>query len=215
MDRDWNTNCEINKLICSSDFPYLQPWFYNHPYALRCELGLGCGRKEYLKNARKRAWEIFNILFSNNVDAIFFDYWINDWFEMDKISKNIIKDSIEKIKIAAKWINNYPHTVVRGLTNGETKEDIQFRSRIVCYIRDKKINYRKLIKYNTTDKIIYSPFTPFSFVSFQNECIMSIYDDRGCDIVFANKEKMCEFYSKLKPYLFDYDMEEMERRVIY
>lgn len=42
---------------------------------------------------------------------------------------------------------------------------------------------------------------------------MSIYDDRGCDIVFANKEKMRKLFTKLKPYLLDYDMEEMENRI--
>ena len=50
------------------------------------------------------------------------------------------------------------------------------------------------------------------FVSFENECILSIYDDRGCDIVFTTKEKMREFYNKLKPYFLEYDAEEMSRR---
>ena len=51
------------------------------------------------------------------------------------------------------------------------------------------------------------------FVSFENECIMSIYDDRGCDIVFATKEKMQAFFGKLEPYLLAYDMEEMKKRI--
>ena len=49
-------------------------------------------------------------------------------------------------------------------------------------------------------------------MSFENECILSIYDDRGCDIVFATKEKMREFYNKLNPYFLEYDAEEMSRR---
>ena len=51
-----------------------------------------------------------------------------------------------------------------------------------------------------------------SFVSFENECILSVYDDRGCDAVFADKEKMCEFYPLLKPYFLEYDIEEMQKR---
>jgi hypothetical protein len=51
-----------------------------------------------------------------------------------------------------------------------------------------------------------------SFVSFENECILSIYDSRGCDIVFATQEKMKEFYHTLEPYFLDYDRAEMERR---
>ena len=49
-------------------------------------------------------------------------------------------------------------------------------------------------------------------VSFQNECIMSVYDDRGCDIVFATHEKMKEFYHTLEPYFLSYDAEEMKKR---
>ena len=50
-------------------------------------------------------------------------------------------------------------------------------------------------------------------MSFENECIYSVYDDRGCDVVFFTHGKMKEFYNKLKPYFLDYDIEEMERRI--
>ena len=29
----------VEERICSREFSYLQPYFYNNPYALRCELG--------------------------------------------------------------------------------------------------------------------------------------------------------------------------------
>ena len=38
------------------------------------------------------------------------------------------------------------------------------------------------------------------------------HDDRGCDIVFATREKLLELYPLLKPYFLAYDAEEMERR---
>lgn len=53
---------------------------------------------------------------------------------------------------------------------------------------------------------------PVGFVSFENECILSIYDDRGCDIVFATHEKLRELYSLLKPFFLEYDAGEMARR---
>ena len=62
----------IEKLICSKDFDYLQPYFYNNPYALRCELGTGKGQ-EYMKNAYERALAIYNILFKGGLDAVFFN----------------------------------------------------------------------------------------------------------------------------------------------
>ena len=51
-----------------------------------------------------------------------------------------------------------------------------------------------------------------SLVSFENECILSVYDDRGCDIVFSTHEKMCEFYPMLEPFFLPYDCEMMKKR---
>ena len=48
-----------------------------------------------------------------------------------------------------------------------------------------------------------------SFVSLDNQCIFSVYDDRGCDVVFFTKEKYKEFYVKLEQYFLDYDREKM------
>ncbi len=198
------SNSEIAKIICSSGFAYNQPWFYNHPYALRCELDC-----DNIKNAKTRVLSIYNILFLNGVDAVLFDYWVEDLYECDKISKSEINNAIKQLKLAAKWINNYPHTIVRGMMNGEIDDDVRYKSRVVCYVKDKKINYKKIINYNICEK----NYSPISFVSFENECVLSIYDECGCDIVFANKEKMCQFYSNLKPYFLEYDIEEMERRI--
>ena len=57
---------------------------------------------------------------------------------------------------------------------------------------------------------IYCQVNPLvSFVSLENQCIFSVYDDRGCDIVFFCKEKYKEFYIKLEQYFLDYDREKM------
>ena len=189
----------------------MRPWFYNHSLALRCELGIGDIDKDYIKNAFDRANEIFNIIFENGVDAIFFDYYLSDWSESDDVIdiKQELKLYKYKLKNLSRWLNNYPHIVIRNIPIEDGVCESQYRNRLVCFVRDYKIDYKKLIKQNIT-----SYKNPqISFVSYKNECIMSIYDDRGCDIVFADKEKMREFFDKLKPYLFDYDMEEMKKRV--
>lgn len=66
----------VEEQICSPDFQYLKPWFYSNPYALRCELGIGDTNEEYMRNAKKRAFEIYHILFPKGANAIFFDHWI-------------------------------------------------------------------------------------------------------------------------------------------
>lgn len=205
------SGCLIEKYICDKDFTYMRPLFYNHPFALRCELGIGNTDKDYMNNSFKRANEIFNIIFDDGVDALFFDYCLYDWSESDDVIdiKRDLKEYKLILKELSKWLNNYPHMVIRNLPIEDGCCDSQYRNRLVCFVRDYKINYRKFIKRDITSY----KYPPISYVSYKNECIMSIYDDRGCDIVFATKEKLQEFFIKLKPYLLDYDMEEMKKRI--
>ena len=79
---------KVESLLLSPDFDYLQPYFYNHPYALRCELGIGRGRR-YMANARRRAKEIYRILFPRGADAIAFNAWIYDRTDTDEAWKDI------------------------------------------------------------------------------------------------------------------------------
>ena len=78
---------KMEQLIIDRSFSYLQPYFYNHPYALRCELGIGKDQ-EYINNAKKRAVEIYDILFPNGADAIIFNYWHLDRSNFGTAEKN-------------------------------------------------------------------------------------------------------------------------------
>ena len=50
-------NSKIEAMILDRAFDYLQPYFYNNPYALRCELGIGDTKEAYMSQARKGPWE--------------------------------------------------------------------------------------------------------------------------------------------------------------
>lgn len=202
------SDSKIEKLITDPTFSYSEPWFYNHPFALRCELGIGKTKRTYLKNAEKRGLEIYDILFQTPPDAVFFNYYIEDlstWGNI--IVDNTVDYFKEKIQLLADHVNNYESTVVFNipLTEDEKENSIQ-KNRIVCYT-DHRYPYKKTV----TENFSWSAPT-VHLVSFENECIFSVYDDRGCDIVFATKEKMQEFYNKLKPYFLDCDAEEMAKR---
>ena len=210
MDLKRKSNSKIEEMVTDASFLYRQPWFYNHPFALRCELGIGNSRRLYWKNAKRRAYEIFDILFPKSPDAIFFDYHVEDFSlgEGEIYVKNTIRYSSENIKFLAEHINDYEHSVVRNIELDEDARDFHIqKNRIICYT-DEKYPYKNRIVENFSWKN-----RTVHFVSFENECVLSIYDDRGCDIVFATKEKMREFYSKLEPYLLPYDLEEMKKRI--
>ena len=208
MNAKNKSNSEIESLITDASFAYKQPWFYNHPFALRCELGIGDSKRVYLKNAKKRAFEIFDILFQNPPDAIFFDYYVEDFSTANEIYiNNAINYLKRNIKFLAQHVNKYENTIVFNiLLDEDEKENTVQKNRIICYA-DSKYPYKKraIENFPWRSRTVH-------FVSFENECILSIYDDRGCDIVFATKEKMREFYNKLKPYFLEYDAAEMSRR---
>lgn len=215
----------IEQLICDRNFSYLQPYFYNHPYALRCELGIGEG-EVYLVNARKRAMDIFKILFPCGADAFIFNYWLYDNSESgeairhhmeemednpDDLIENTIESEMERLRFLMKNQVKYRHIAVKDLkTYGCFDDDPgkERRNRIICYAdSETEIEHEKLINMQ-----INWEGPEIGLVSFENECILSVYDDRGCDVVFATPEKMKEFYHRLKPYFLPYDMEEMEKR---
>ena len=75
----------IEELICDRSFSYLRPYFYNNRFSMRCELGKG--QEDYAENAKKRATEIFNILFPAGADAIIFNYWLFDYSESGEAEK--------------------------------------------------------------------------------------------------------------------------------
>jgi len=214
---------KIEKMICSKDFSYLQPYFYNNKYALRCELGVGNTECEYYANAKKRAYEIYDLLFPNGADAVIFNYWIYDISHSGEPEKNTASEGIslsDRIRFEAEHMNEmisflmkyqyeYRHIAVKDIPLYDDLSDECVRgNRIVCFSDGKDFDLSDLMDRQINEAGSHE----IGLVSFENECIFSIYDSRGCDAVFATHEKMCEFYGKLKPYFLDYDTEEMERR---
>ena len=209
--------------ICSREFSYLHPYFYNHPYGLRCELGQGDAHEAYMATALRRALELYDILFPKGADAICFNYWLQDDCdsgpaEQDDCDETMEENLAHALEVEAKKYRflrenqfRYRHVTVRNLpTYDETGDpdcELIRRNRVVCFSDGKGFDYETLLRNE-----IFWEGHEVSFLSFENECIFSVYDDRGCDIVFMTREKLREFYHKIEPYFLDYDREEMERR---
>lgn len=195
----------IEKRLLDRDFAYLRPWFYQNPHALRCELGQGDDTETYMHNAYRRAKEIFAILFPDGQpDAVIFDQFV---YEMPYRSRYAHKERAFFTRMTARR-----HVIVPNLRtheDGDPEEEKTYtRNRVVSYRDGEDLPVHRLIRRCIWEQHL----APVGFVSFRNECILSIYDDRGCDIVFTAHEKMREFYPPLKPYFLHYDAEEMARR---
>lgn len=206
----FRSNSKIEKLIMDHNFGYIEPYFYNNDFALRCELGIGKNTGEYMKNAKKRACEIYDKIFEKKPDAIFYDFYYIDYFEDSEFGsmkiKDILKNEKKELKFFERHDKKYDNTVIFDVPKNDLING--FRKNRIVFYTDEKYPYKKIIK-----KHISVQHKKIHFVSFENECILSIYDDRGCDIVFATKEKMREFYYKLEDYLLVYDIEIMKKRI--
>ena len=184
---------KVIEQIQDSAFLYEQPWFYNNKLALRCELGIGDG-KEYMKNAVCRAVQIANVLFENKkIDAAFYHrYFYNDGSVCDAVDFTLNADKI--VELDKSLFSD----------SAEFDEDLTAINRYISYNID----------FSTLESILKSQIecqiNPLvSFVSIDNDFIFSVYDDRGCDIVFFSVAKYKEFYLKLEKYFLDYDREKM------
>lgn len=211
---------KIEEMIRDRDFVYLEPYFYNNRWALRCELGIG-DKEEFDISAKRRAVEIYNILFPNGADAVIFNYWVNDFsevakgyveaFDDDVLSKWLewfIEQETDQLRFLFEYQSKYRHTVLKWLETYD-EDDMPIRNRVICYSDGREFDTNDIIDRQIGERFDHE----ISFVSFENECILSIYDSRGCDIVFATHEKLKEFYHTLEPYFLDYNRVEMERRL--
>ena len=135
----------------------------------------------------------------------------DDEDDLPGIIDNRIEAEMKKLRFLSEFQMKYRHYTVRDLKTydepGDEEYELQRRNRVICYSDGKGFDYRSLLEQEVDGK-----GHEVSFVSFENECIFSVYDDRGCDIVFMTHEKLREFYHKLQPYFLDYDAQEMEKR---
>ncbi len=201
----------VKEIILSADFLYEQPFFYNNELSYRCELGQGDGRT-YMKNAKMRALCIFDILFPEKVDALFFH---NYYFDYDTNSTDyecIFYDNIEKLEkdklaFSIRLQKRHVHSKIR-LQGLEPDEDILGVNRIICY-NPFRADCKKHIKKQITNQ----QNSLLHFVNYDLNCIFSVYDDRGCDIVFFDKDNYLKMYDKLRPYFLEYAVALINERV--
>lgn len=157
-----------------------------HTYSLRCELGIGEAGGNIGKRRADGRRKFSTFCFAAEWTPCF---WSTPWRipRWQKERRNQIHlDLMTRMeKKSLKWFygwKKYPHRLVLNVPKSDD-EDVLRVNRLVCYFdKAERIDFKKLVVKNIDKNI-------FHLVSFENECIFSVYDDRGCDIVFADKEK--------------------------
>lgn len=198
------------------NFPGLrlrQLLFYSWAVGLRFDLQLGdTNTDEYFKEVSRIATEIFQSAFDNS-DTLFvvlMDYK----FRRQKIRQNnFLFRQVKHLKPTEIFYTNE-----KRLYEPNDKFDI----RNVAIIKSKadRINYSNILA-----AIAHSDFPPRQprldkngvltskevyFINADKKLIFQMYDDRGLDIIAADKETLRPIYLKHNDWLLEYDKKDMD-----
>ena len=199
-------------------FRYEPPFFYNNKYALRCELGVGKNKKAYMRKSYQTAVQIFDKLFETRPNCIIFEHYIYDLtlplaegaFENTRMLADHYREGLDDLR-RLQALGRCETIREIDRTDEEMESDVLAINRFIVYEDKKEIDYKGLIRNQVGIQSKLSKCHVIHFISDKDDFVLTIYDDRGLDVVFSSKGKGKLFYEKLKPYLLEYDSERMRK----
>ena len=212
------TTKQAYRQFLSDNFKRLRlrkPLFYSWDFGLRFDLQVGdTNIDEYFKEVTKRATTIFETAFvkSDNVFLIFMDYkyrrrkirFSNFLFQqIDRLTKTAVSYSKEK-----RLYEPYDKLDIRNIAIIKTTAQEINCANILTAISHTDFGARQpRLDQNSffTAKEVY-------FVNIDKKLIFHMYDDRGLDIIAADKETIRPIYTKYTDWILDYDREQIDKQ---
>ncbi len=204
-----NINQEL-KIFLKTNFNGLivkQPLFYNWPIGLRFNLQTNSSdKKEYFDEVIRRSTKLFEKAF-DQTDNLFIIFIQFKWRR-------------RKIRFG-----NYFFKQIKGLNKREIdykritrlyeKNDIDdiWNVAIIKATGD-RLNFTETFKAIANKDFSRDPNIPgqIYLINLDKKIIFNMYDDRGLDIVSADKEALKPLYAAFDHWLLDYDRAEMRKR---
>ena len=191
-----------------------KPLFYSWDCGLRFDLQdeyKSTDNDEYFAEVTRRATKIFETVFepSDKLFFVFKDYrnrrekirFANYAFrQIDKLEKSDICYTREKFVY-------YPNDRYNVALICLTANRINYKNILTaigntnCGVRQPRFDERGVF----TSKEIF-------FVNISKRLIFHMYDDRGLDIIAADKENLRPIYEKLNDWILDYDREQIDKQ---
>jgi hypothetical protein len=192
-----------------------KPLFYSCDFGLRFDLQVGeTDTDEYFQEVTRRASTIFQTAFDNSdkLFLVFMDYK----YKRRKIrfSNFTFKqvDSLEKIEISySKEFRLY-----------EPDDKFDVRNIAIIKLTTDRVNNKNILtaightdfppRQPRLDKNGFLTGKEIYFVNIDKKLIFHMYDDRGLDIISADKEILRPIYKKHNDWILDYDREQIEKQ---
>ncbi|GGD36435.1 DUF3885 domain-containing protein [Flavobacterium orientale] len=192
-----------------------KPLFYSWDFGLRFDLQVGkTDTDEYFQEVTRRASTIFKTAFadSDNLFLVFMDY---------KYKRRKIRFS----NFSFKQINSLEKTEIsysKELQLYEPDDKFDIRNIAIIKLATDRINYKNILKaightdfpsrQPRLDQNGFLTGKEIYFVNIDKKLIFHMYDDRGLDIISADKETLRPIYKKHNDWILDYDREQIDKQ---
>lgn len=196
---DWLAAFQLN------ENPLVGPFFYKTPLALRFEIGpeldaIYLSKAGYLNKACRHALRLLEAS-KADYDYLLFSQYQDEDRELGR----------ELVDFMARFGFDQPiqSEVVEVLVEGES---CHFNRHLFAVIQQDLENILREIIWADHGGLSYLSASVI-FLSSRDQVLYHCYDDRGVDIAAVNRQTRRALFTFCHDLLFDYDMEEMKRRM--
>ncbi|TDQ36376.1 DUF3885 domain-containing protein [Aureibacillus halotolerans] len=206
------------------NFTLRPPLFYLWRYGLRFEISMPWvehQKRENLQQIKERSLGIFNHMFHDS-DEMFLITDIQcertDPFLQKrplKLYLNYVKDNEVIRKLQHRLL---PSVFIEDEADEECGEMVTHRFILPCKKKDfryqallEAISYEDFPQPSQIAKGLSGNAKDVYFVNETKKMIYHLYDDRGCDVIAANKADLQPLYDEFNDWILDYDREKIDR----
>ncbi len=188
---------------------FARPLFYQYPIGLRFELSAGESVLEQFLTALRKAKEICNEVFANT-ENITVCLRVYTWHEHNQFS---YRDTLQKLKTAGVIIPKQHEIWLEPLNSQDW-----FDNTVPMWWLNLAFELPKKQLQNLLWCALARDFTAIQpnpgcliyLFNLPSDLMVWAYDDRGMDVVGANKQALGALYQKFFSYLLEYDRAKMD-----
>ena len=199
------------------------PLFYSWEYGIRFEISMPWVEHEdrsNLQQIKERSTGIFNLVFQDTDEILLItDIHCekNDTF-LRKRPTNVYKKYVKSKEL----LKTLKHNILPNVFSEDDDEDYEdmVTHRFVLSCKKSDIRYHQLLSAISYEdfphptrilKRNYSSGYDIYFVNVTKKMIYHLYDDRGCDVIAANKEDLRQLYVDCNDWILDYDRDQIDQ----
>ncbi len=199
------------------------PLFYSAPFGIRFEIDLPEASfydVENLRQIKERSTTIFDQVFGDS-DELLLITDIHCEKKDPYLQKHPANVYLKYVK-SSKLRKKLSHTILPCLTWDEEDEDFHnmVTHRFVLPCTKSDIRYRQLLSaisyedFNHPTTILKHHFSAgydIYFINATKKMIYHLYDDRGCDVIASDKERLRPLYEDSNEWILDYDRKQIDQ----